>query len=231
MIKIKYTNMEEKKMAEHYGTIPKKFTKAWWEYFWDYYKIHTIVIAVIIIAAAVTIYQVVTQTKYDYHITYAAGMYIDTDKLSDVIKPYVDDIDKNGEKNIEYQEMIFTENDQDAEFLAAMVTKLQLQFVSDECMLFIFDEDKAKYLFYNDSLEGAFKPVADWAETDIKDESRLYISDNVGYAVSLSDSKLLKDAGIDGTNLYVAVRNYITDEDDVLENMNTAAKIANELIK
>ena len=29
-------------MAEKYGTVPKKFTSAWWEYFWDYYKWHTI---------------------------------------------------------------------------------------------------------------------------------------------------------------------------------------------
>ena len=25
-------------MAEKYGDMPKRFTKKWWEYFWDYYN-------------------------------------------------------------------------------------------------------------------------------------------------------------------------------------------------
>ena len=218
-------------MAEHYGTIPKKFTKAWWEYFWDYYKIHTIVAAIIIAAVLITVYQVVTRTSYDYHVIYTSSMYIDAEKLSDAIKPFVEDIDNNGEKNIDIQQIVFSENDEDAEFMSAMITKLQLQFVSDECMLFIFDEDKAKYLFNNDMLEGAFKPAADWTETDIFKEHTYYSFNDINYAVSLKDSELLKNAGIDCENLYVAVRNYINDDSETLENIHTAITIAHALVK
>ena len=217
-------------MAEHYGKIPDKFTKAWWEYFWEYYKIHTIVIVLIIAAVAITVYQVMTRTKYDYYITYTADMYLDEEKMSSVLEPLIDDIDNNGEKNIDIQDMVFSENEEDAEFFTAMITKLQLQFVSDECMLFIFDSDKAKYLFNNDTLEGAFKPVSDWSDSDI-DESRLYNFNDMGYAVSLADSQMLKDASINADDLYVAVRDYNTDDEEVLRNIETAKKIANALIK
>ena len=45
-------------MAEKYGTIPKRFTPEWWEYFWMYYKVHTIAITLVILAVAITVYQV-----------------------------------------------------------------------------------------------------------------------------------------------------------------------------
>ena len=50
---------------EKYGEIPKRFTKKWWEYFWDYYKIHTIATIAIVVAVASTISQCVNKIDYD----------------------------------------------------------------------------------------------------------------------------------------------------------------------
>ena len=139
-------------MAEKYGTIPKRFTKAWWEYFWEYYKIHTIVIAFIIIAVAITVYQVKTTPKYDLNLSYAGEMYLSDEMVSaiqDKLSEVIDDLDRNGEKKTGINQCVFTENDEDLQFTQAMITKLQLEFVTDESMLCDFSEDKAKYLFEN----------------------------------------------------------------------------------
>ena len=50
-------------MAEKYGVVPKRFTREWWDYFWMYYKWHTIAIAFVIIAVTVTIVQKINAPK------------------------------------------------------------------------------------------------------------------------------------------------------------------------
>ena len=52
-------------MAEKYGEVPPKFTKKWWEYFWDYYKWHVIITVVAVLIASVTIVQCATRPKYE----------------------------------------------------------------------------------------------------------------------------------------------------------------------
>ena len=61
-------------MAEKYGEVPPKFTKKWWEYFWDYYKWHVIITVVAVLIASVTIVQCATRPKYDMNVVYAGHM-------------------------------------------------------------------------------------------------------------------------------------------------------------
>ena len=60
-------------MAEKYGTIPPKFTREWWKYFWDYYKVHTIVTVILVAAVALTVYSKATAPKYDLTLCYAGA--------------------------------------------------------------------------------------------------------------------------------------------------------------
>ena len=53
-------------MAEKYGEVPPKFTKKWWEYFWDYYKWHVIITVVAVLIASVTIVQCATRTEISF---------------------------------------------------------------------------------------------------------------------------------------------------------------------
>ena len=50
---------------EKYGTIPPKFTKEWWEYFWDYYKVHTICTVAAIVIIVSTIVQCANSPEYE----------------------------------------------------------------------------------------------------------------------------------------------------------------------
>lgn len=220
-------------MAEKYGTIPKRFTKAWWEYFWDYYKIHTIVIALIIIAVAFTVYQVKTTPKYDLNLSYAGEMYLSDEMVSAIqnkLSEVIDDLDGNGEKKVGINQFVFTQNDEDVQFTQAMITKLQLEFVTDESMLFVYSEDKAKFLFENESLTGAFLPVSQWLDEDIDVENKiLYSYGGEDYGVALFDSA---SNPYSYQKLYVAVRTPRTNDDEELNKlMECTITAANTMLK
>ena len=219
-------------MAEKYGTIPKRFTKKWWEYFWDYYKIHVIVIVCIILAIGITIKQIMDRPKYDFEITYSAENGLTDDnlkKINQVIKPMIDDYDSNGKVEINIDQHIFSNDDSDGEMQAAKIAKLQLEMVDCDSVIYIFDKDKAKFLIDLDESEGAFSPVYDWVEGDIDDE-KIYKYYGRFYAMSLKDSKMLKDAGVDCENLYISLlAPYNVDKDS--DKYIAATKIANKLIK
>ena len=218
-------------MAEKYGTIPKRFTKEWWEYFWDYYKIHTIASIIVILLIVMTIYQVRTSPKYDFNITYTGSqMFFDdeVDQIKSNLEQYIDDIDGNGEKSIFFQQIVFEDdNNQEPQYQAAMLSKLQLEFVTNDTMLFIFDETKKDNLF-NEGLDGAFMNVNDWCDEKVSDEL-LFCNNNVPYAVRLDNSKFLSGLSVPSESLYIAVRANTKDSNN--ETYELSKKIANLLIK
>lgn len=217
-------------MAEKYGTIPKKFTKEWFEYFWDYYKIHTIVVLLILIAIIATIYQVKTAVKYDMTITYVGEVYLDDetiDKMNSRLTEVIPDIDNNGEKNINFNQIVFTENEENPQYTQAVITKLQLEFVDDESMLFIFSDEKSRYLFDTESLTGAFQTVNQWNDSDF-DKDSLYFNKGDSYGVTISSDLI----GYDNYKLYAAIRTPRTNDNEELNQRVDAAKMAaNALIK
>ena len=90
-------------MAEKYGTIPKRFTKAWWEYFWCYYKWHTIATAFVLFVIGSTIHSCVTAEKFDLNIVHMGNMSFGDDNGTAVelaLEEFIDDIDQKQGKNI-----------------------------------------------------------------------------------------------------------------------------------
>ena len=93
---------------EKYGTIPPRFSRAWWSYFWEYYKWHTIISAAIILLVGVTVYQSVTSPKYDLTITNAGGVQLAddmSDRLCADLGGIIADSDANGETNVFLQQL------------------------------------------------------------------------------------------------------------------------------
>ena len=87
-------------MAEKYGTIPKKFTKECWSYFWGYYKVHTIVTIILVVAVASSIYSKVTAPKYDLTLGYVGNALIDEateEKIKKEAGLLSTDVNKDGE--------------------------------------------------------------------------------------------------------------------------------------
>lgn len=221
-------------MAEKYGEIPKRFTKKWWEYFWDYYKVHTIASVVIIIAVVVTIYQVLTAPQYEFNVSYAGEYdipYENAEVLRLKMSEFVTDSNNDGKDGIKLNQISFVEGREDPQIESAKATRMYLEITDENSILFLVDESKAKYFFGDGELEDAFLEVYQWLLEDIGDD-KLYIKDDKAYAVCLKGSKLLEECGIDSENLYIAIRCYDDDLDEEMqEKIADAKNIANAIIR
>jgi len=220
-------------MAEKYGTIPKRFTSEWWEYFWMYYKVHTIVVILVLFAIVFTVYQVCTQPKYDLNIAYVSSLLFDEtieNELREDVIGKIEDIDENGEKSIYFEHLIFSEDSTESEYTSAVITKLNLGYITDDILLYVFSEEKGKYLFGDDSLDGLFGSASDWLNDGVEiDDDKLYKVGDKAYGVKISSTVL---ADMPGNDLYVAVRNLRPGADEnAVKRFAESKKIANYLIK
>ncbi len=221
-------------MAEKYGEIPKLFTKKWWEYFWDYYKLHTIVTVIAILVVVITVYQSATAPKYDFNVLYA-GEYDLIDENAELLRQkmseFVTDSDGDGKDGVALNIISFVEGSEDPRVEYALITRMQLEVADENSILYIFDETKAPYYMGNPEMEGAFLEVSRWLDDEVGEDG-IYLSDGKAYAVSLKHSKILKDCGINSENLYIAVRNHVKEPNEELkEKIADAKSIANAIIK
>ncbi len=219
---------------EYYGPKPEKFTKKWWEYFWDYYKWHTIVIIAVIIAIITTVVQVLNQEKYDGSLVCAGNVAFPMQyeqMITEHIKEACDDIDADGEKNVLIEQLTFSKDDVDAQYSAAMRTKFDLKLQTNESFAFIMDKELLEQSLTNEQLEGCFAPLDEWLLEDISEEN-IYSLKGVPYAVKLADSKLLGDMGISGDYFYIVLRyNYDTNDAELEKQFENAKKMLNSIVR
>lgn len=178
---------------EVYGTKPKRFTKEWWEYFWDYYKIHTIATAIIIIFIGITISECAHRINYDLQIDYISENQI-SDKavnaLTSLIEENIDDITENGKPEAYVTYLDMGEHG-DPQYTQAMFAKYSVEMGYTESFVFLVSKKYADQL----SEEGIFEEASTWTS----------IPSYNGYCVSLEDCEILKEIGIDTSDLYVGV--------------------------
>ncbi len=219
-------------MAEKYGEMPKRFTKAWWSHFWYYYKWRVIIIAAAAAIAAVTIMQCATRTKYDMYITYA-GHLLYSDSMSaameDLTKEYISDIDGNGKKNVLFQQMTFYDTAGNEEMDSAMQMKLDFTFTKDCSFIYLMDKAEAELYLNRESTSRLFEPCDAWA--DGTSAEILTSEDGTGYAVNLKDSRLLNENNINCEDLYIFVRQNSKNDNENTQSHEDAIKLAKELIK
>lgn len=221
-------------MAEKYGVVPKRFTREWWDYFWMYYKWHTIAVVFIVIAVTVTVVQKINAPKYDLTLTYAGTGYISeqsSDKLQKSLSPLCDDVDGNGKKQLSFLQINLSKDSKDAQYNMAMSMKLQLSLSEDETYIFIMDENLVKTYSGDDEQSGVFAPVKDWLKADVT-EDKLYAANSGEYvAVKLDGNKYLENAGIDTNGKYLVMRFYPReDQEKQVNGYKAAAKLANKIL-
>lgn len=219
---------------EYYGEKPKKFTKEWWPYFWDYYKWHTIVAVAIVLSVVITVVQVKTAEKYDCSLV-TAGKIVFTDETRDKLKEsldkIIDDTDENGTKSVLIEQLAFSLDDEDAQYAGAMQTKFDLKMQTDETFAFVIDQEQLERSLSSSELEGCFASVDEWLTEEIN-EADIYEYEGRAFAVNLKNSKLLKDLGINGENAYAVLRyNYKPEKENLEKEFANAKKILNELVK
>lgn len=221
-------------MAEKYGEVPKLFTKEWWEYFWDYYKWHTIAILSILLIAVVTIFQQATQPKYEFNVSYSADLSVFDESelaLEKKMSEFVTDSDGDGKDGVNINQLTFIEGTQEPQVEYTMITKLQLEMTDENTIIYIFDDNKAKYLVDSEAMDGAFLETNEWLDSEVEEE-KLYTRDGKAYAVKLNGSKFLEECGIVYDNLYIALRNHDEDIDNEMkEKIADAKEIANAIVE
>lgn len=212
-------------MAEKYGTVPDKWTKEWWDYFWYYYKWRVILIAFAVLCVVFTVAQCAMREKYDLTVTYAGHMMYSEEEINRLtagISEYIDDVDGNGEKSVFFQQLNFMDTMGSEEYDYASQSKLDMEFHNEQSFLFLYDGKELENMLGRDYAEELYVPVSEWAQGS---------ADGLEYAVSLKDSAFLAENNIYSDDLYLVVRrNYKDDKKNVLA-WESSVRIANNLIK
>lgn len=119
------------------------------KHFWDYYKIHTIVAVIVLILIGTTIYQAVTRVKYDLEMTYYGNSTAFTEEQAEILKEYIaqyiEDIDGNGEKNVD---IVFVSSEMaegNPEYQMAISQKFMAELSAGVSAGYIFDQEYYDY--------------------------------------------------------------------------------------
>lgn len=195
-------------MAEFYGTIPKKFTKKWWEYLWTYYKWYAIGAVLLTVILTVFLVGYFNSTKYDVTLTYAGPNYFTSQASYDVMdkySPLCPDVNKDGESHLSFVDMALNMKDPDVEYKNAVITSLQFSLLEDENYVYILHKDIVPRFISRNADACLYAPVADWLSVDLGD-AQMYNAHEINYGVRLSGSNILKDQGIDLSNHYLIIR-------------------------
>lgn len=214
---------------------PKKMTRDWFRYIWDYYKVHILCVAAVAVLIVITAVEVLNTVHYDVNLNYIATNVLSSsvsENLSAKAEENIADTNGDGEKHVSVTQMNFTDEAmQDGNQILALENKLMAVFASDEEMLFILDEYMLRDVLEISATEGIFIPVEEWANSEIA-EDRLYNYGGGVYAVSLEESAILNEMGIDSSDMYVVVKMNYSPEDEALQkNYENCVTLANALVK
>ncbi len=207
---------------EVYGVKPKRFTKEWWGYFWDYYKWHTISVLGIALVVGYSCVQCATATKYDLQVDYVSEHGIleqQQTALAELIKANIDEIHNNDSIDAFVLALNGTPT-RDPQADQAIQAKIMLEQSFSESFAFIMSKQYVDY----------------YSQAEMFEKNALWAGDKAaeGYAVSLENCTQLKEIGINTDDCYIAVRKLRKDEADdeikIAEQAN-AIKLAQYLIQ
>ncbi len=210
---------------EKYGEKPQRFTKAWFEYVWDYYKIHIIVGLVLLAAIIYTVIAINSKTVYDLYVCFSTNQQLSDEskkKITKELKKTAKDINGDGEINVCVLDYHFISDDVDAEYKRALEEKFHLELQAGETFLYVISKDVLDTLKYNSAVEGLFSDL-DWGKA----------LDGEGGFARIVDRTLLKSCGILEDDLYVGVRNFRYSENEEKDGQKrlNAIRAANEIIE
>lgn len=157
--KMQSGEMEAPPKPSEVAIVPKT-PKEKWDNFWFQYKWYVVAITAVTVVLAVLITQCATRTKYDMEVvyfTYTAALDEQTNAVAKYIAEYAEDVNGDGEINIQVVNCSFNGKSGDTQYRYTMMTKLQAMIAGDQnAMLFITDEDSYKYLADLSNGDGLF---------------------------------------------------------------------------
>lgn len=226
-------------MAEHYGVVPKKFTKEWWPYFWMYYKWHTIGIAFALMLIIITAVQCATSEKYDVVVNYMGKTYFAPEAAEEfqaALEPLIEDVDGNGENNVFFQQLTLSSTSGAEERDYALQVKHDLALSDDTSYLYLYDKEEAELMLARDSSDDVYLPLDEWCDAAMLEAAEekgavLYSESGAPLAVLAQGSEFLEGLGMDTSDIYVAIRKNYSDEEINLAAYRSAEVMANAILK
>ena len=222
------------RLAEKYGVIPPKFTKAWWAYFGDYYKWYVIGGGFALFCVAVTLVQCATREEYDLTVTYAGQLVFDEATsvgLENAMAQYTDDIDGNGEQSVFFQTLTISGASGQEQYDYVLQTKLDLELQNERSFIFLFGEEQLNNMLNREYVADLYVPVSEWAP-DLGSEFPTVAGVDGGlYAVDISNSSFLKNLGINCDGMYAVLRINTWDDEENLAAYESSIAILQEIVK
>ena len=214
---------------------PKKFTAEWFRYIWDYYKTHILVSVFVVIAATVVIADIANTVESDVTVNYIATNVFPlecAEQLESTAGACIEDINNDGKQHVTFSQLNFTDEVlQDGSQVMTYENKRLISFASEEEMLYIFDEFMLKSSIDMPAAEGIFVPVQQWLDEE-NAGATLYEYKGETCAVSLSESRVLKELGLDCSDMYIVVRmNYSPENITLKERYENCVVLANMLLE
>lgn len=164
----------------------------WLDNFWYHYKIHTIIAAIAIVTVVVSAVQLLTRTKFDYHMLYAGPQVIavqDLYYMRDAMEAFADDYDGSGEIAVSIDDivMLSPEEIEEAKKNGAVLNMDFMNQSMNEYYQQIFGGDDiicmlSPYMYEIVHAEGGFLPLSELFE-EIPDSAY----DDCGIVLSKTD--------------------------------------------
>ncbi len=207
-------------------TKPNKFTKEWYGYIWDYYKVHILGGIAAVIFLIVLINSMLNTVKYDTNINYITTDVLTTEKADELAlmcSANSDDLNGNGRVDVAINQLNFTaENKENGEMYQALLNNMYALLNSTDELLFVADKEMLSQLTGTKYSADIFYKTTEWLDNAQSEENE--------YAAPLKKSAVLNELGIDADDLYVLVAK--TDSDDGFKpEEENAIKIAKFLLK
>lgn len=196
---------------EKYGEIPKRFTKKWWGYFWDYYKVHTIVAVVAVVALVSTVARCSRQVDYDLSINTIAMETLSLEgenALCAALSDAVDDIDGKDGVNVYIDQIPLGTSENELEYESTLMQKFFIELSFGEAYIYLFSKDYANSYLNRDDCADSFMSVNDWGidGIDTSDKNKFMLYMGKSFAMSMEGNELLESVGIDTADCYLMLR-------------------------
>lgn len=198
-------------MAEKYGQMPKRFSKAWWEHYWYYYKWHTGFVVLAAAVLAVTVGQCASRIDYDMTMSYIGCNYYYPQNLEifcDAAEKIISDADENGSIDATVIQMNVAKDgtaSAGTDYNNTMYSKIAVEFQAGETYLYLLNRQELDRLLSRESAEQIFVKTTDIYDGEIADEC-LVKKDGVPYAVKVEGNRFLEDNRFFSEDVYLAVR-------------------------
>ncbi len=203
---------------EKYGTVPPRFTKGWWDWFFEYYKLHVLAAAFVLCITGITIYQVATKVNYDITVTYIGSSTPNEqqqNEISEKLAEVIPDVNGNGKKQVFFQILTSPNSEAkntDAQYTMAIETKKMVELQVGEAFMFITDKEQID-TWYAQGMEDIFSDADEWLDEENKSLERCEGKGEKCF-VKIPADNIMTDAGFAaGEELYVAVRDMREKED------------------